>query len=302
NDAAIPPSCSAFLHRPHDRPFLLVASFNNPHNICEHARDQPLPDGEVAPPIANQLPDLPPNHAPPSDECSAIDALRPNHTPGSPRHDWPAERWQTYRHTYFRLCEKVDAQVGQVLDALRDAGHADDTLVVFLSDHGDMQGAHGLNQKSWFYDESVRIPFIIQPPGGTHARVDTSLVSPGLDLLPTLLDYAHHARHDPSHEGKTLRACIDEGDPVARHAVFSEVIVDRSELAGRMVVTDRFKYSVFDDGTPREMFVDLARDPGELTNLAPDPNHADTLQSHRTLLNDWAARTADDFAKSRPFT
>ena len=75
------------------------------------------------------------------------------------------DRWRLLRHAYYRLVEKVDAQIGQILDALRATGLEEHTLVVFTSDHGDMAGAHQLNQKHSLYDESARVPLLLAGPG-----------------------------------------------------------------------------------------------------------------------------------------
>ena len=69
-------------------------------------------------------------------------------------------KWRQYRWAYYRLIERSDALIGQVLASLDASGHADDTVIVFTADHGDCQGAHGWSQKTVFYEESVRVPFI----------------------------------------------------------------------------------------------------------------------------------------------
>ena len=97
-----------------------------------------------------------------------------------------------HRWAYYRLTEQVDRQMGQVLQALREAGLEEKTLVVLTSDHGDMDGSHRLEHKSMFFEEAARVPFIVSLRGVTKpGLVDNQhLVSSGLDLIPTLCDFA----------------------------------------------------------------------------------------------------------------
>ena len=98
--------------------------------------------------------------------------------------------WRRYRNAYFRMIEMVDAQIGIVLESLRSSGQYDDTLVLFISDHGDCAGAHQWLWKNVLYEEAVKVPFILKPPSGGGAGLSEALVSTGLDILPTFCDYA----------------------------------------------------------------------------------------------------------------
>src|SRR5690606_33844262 len=101
-------------------------------------------------------------------------------------------RWRQYLWAYYRLIEKVDTQIGKVLQTLQETGQEENTVIVFFSDHGDGIGAHRWNQKTLFYEESARVPFIISWKGRTveAARDQTHLLNLGTDLAPTLLDFA----------------------------------------------------------------------------------------------------------------
>ncbi len=97
-----------------------------------------------------------------------------------------------YRRLYYSLQKLVDQAIGRILDALDSSGMADDTIVVFTSDHGDMLGAHGGMQQKWCnaYDESVRVPMIVKGPG--VATKDGGIATPTshVDLIPTLMGLA----------------------------------------------------------------------------------------------------------------
>lgn len=304
-DSDTPPAVAAFLARKRDRPFLLVASFVNPHNICEWARGNRLPDGEVGPPPPpEECPPAPANLAPPPDEPDAISLARRSYhaNPQFPVGDFDAAKWRQYRWAYYRMVEKVDAGIGRALASLRESGQEENTLVVFTADHGDCQGAHGWNQKTVFNDESSRVPFIVSPPRARRVGTSDRLVQTGIDLLPTLCDYAGISV-TPGLHGVSHRAAVEgtlpEPEP-ARFVVVSNHLVQGFPIlgvkpapAGRMLRTDRYKYCVYDQGRQRESLVDMRRDPGELVNLAANPDFAGVLAEHRRLLLDWSRATGD---------
>ena len=177
-------------------------------------------------------------------------------------------------------------------DALRDAGLEKNTLVVFTSDHGDMDSAHKMEHKSVLYEEAVRVPFVMSYRGVIPAgKVDEAhLVSNGLDLLPTLCDYAGIEPPRDRH-GKSLRALAEERTPNK----WRDFVVCESQN-GRALRTDRFKYAIYDSGENREQLTDLRNDPGEMTNLAGRPEYKDVLETHRKLLRTWVERTSDRMA------
>lgn len=305
-DAATPPAVKEFLARKHEKPFLLVASFINPHNICEWARGQRLPDGEVgAPPPPDQCPPAPANLAPPPNEPEATAFARRSYhaNPQFPVGNFDVGKWRQYRWSYYRMIEKVDAEIGRVLAALREHGHADNTLIVLTADHGDCQGAHGFNQKTVFLDASTRVPFLVAPPSGRRAGKSDQLVQTGIDLIPTLCDFAGITKPAtlpglsvrPAVDGASNRALEGRQYVVAsNHMVQGVPILDRlMKPAGRMLRTARYKYCVYDQGERRESLVDMEKDPGEQVNLAVDPAFVAVLNEHRRMLAEWARRTGD---------
>jgi arylsulfatase A-like enzyme len=186
----------------------------------------------------------------------------------------------------------VDKEIGIVLDALRDAGPEDNTLIVFTSDHGDMDSAHRMEHKSVLYEESVRVPFIMSYKGRIHTGMvdDTHLVSNGLDLLPTLCDYTGIEVPKGLH-GRSLRP-LAEGKNTKQ---WRDFVVSESQN-GRMLQTGRFKYCIYDSGRHREQLIDLKRDPGEMKNLAKVDGYKDVLHKHRQYLRGWVERTGDRIA------
>jgi arylsulfatase A-like enzyme len=261
------------------RPFAMVASFINPHDICYVAlREHPGTDTmrdlvgrshvelrtlERALADPGDVP-LPPNFDPQADEPTAIrDLLGKQPWREYARSTWDESAWRRHRRAYARLTEFVDAQIGAVLAALDDAGLWDDTVVVFTSDHGDMAGAHRLEQKIVPYREAIEVPFIIADPTALGNRTDsTHLISNGLDLLPTLCDYAG-ARVPPFLTGSSVRplVCGDRGEPKDWRSTLAV-----ESLVATTTVGPTWIHSLYDEGDHREQFYDLERDPGQTSN------------------------------------
>lgn len=303
----LPKVCLEFMSRKRDKPFFAVASFINPHDICfaynarqPDRKGKALVDGlykEAQALPANQLPPLPDNHAIPKLEPEAIEAEMKT-TAVTPakliRKDYNERDWRNYRWIYCRLTERVDAQIGQLLDGLKKHGLEENTLVIFTSDHGDMDASHRLASKNVFYENSVGVPFIMQYKGTIPSGVvdEHSLISNGLDVLPTLCDYAGVAI--PKHFlGRTLRP-LAEGlyENIRRPYVVAE------NNTGRMLRTARYKYCVYTKGDVRESLVDLDKDPGEMNNLARQEKYREVLNQHRKHLQQWIEESKDDEAKA----
>jgi len=298
-----------FLSSKPQRPFLLVVSFMNPHNVCELARGQNLPDGDVGPaPAPDACPPAPANLAPQLNEPDTMNVMREAYhaSPLFPVGNFTTNDWRQLRWGYYRLIEKVDAQIGTLMAALRNNGFADNTVIIFTSDHGECAGAHGFNQKTVLYEESARVPLIISVPGHVHSETCEKFVNTGIDLLPTMLDFANAtvpkklpglslrplALHEPVKSWRDYVVVEDDMEQGRSTGNFEAV------AQGRMVRTEQFKYCVYDHGQRRESLVDLQTDPGEIRNLAGDPNYRKILLEHRALLAKFAKERNDTLAQT----
>ena len=296
--------CIEFLKQRHEKPFLLVVSFDNPHNIFEWALNVDLPWGAIPDVPTEECPNLPPNFAIPAFEPGAIrveQAAQPVLFPGR---QFTEEQWRHYRHAYYRLVEKADAGVGRILRVLQDGGLLDDTLIIFTSDHGDGNGAHHWHQKQVLYEESIRIPFIVSFKGVTKAaHVDrVHVVSNGLDTIPTLCDYAG-IDPPPGLRGRSIRPMAEGGES---DEWFNECVIETKFLGGRgfgtrgrVLRTDRYKYTVYLWGPYREQLIDMHEDPGEMVNLAVEAKYRNVLADHRDRLARWCDESKDDFVVPR---
>ena len=306
-------TCAAFLRGKHERPFLMVASFINPHDICYMAIRAWTESGTVpknakvtplSPPAIQCLdaalqrpagvseeeffrrvcPPLPANYGIPAGELSVFgDKL--GGFRGYVRQQWTERDWRLHRWAYARLTERVDGEIGKVLAALRESGLENNTLVIFTSDHGDMDSAHRFEHKSLLYEEAVRVPLIVSWKGVTQANtVDRDhLVSTGLDLIPTMCDFAGIPA-PAALKGHSVKP-LAQGRPAVSWR--SHLVVENQQA--RLVLAEHWKYMVGAGGAIREMLVDLERDPGELQNFAADPAYRQRLETGRRLLKEWSA-------------
>jgi len=172
------------------------------------------------------------------------------------------------RHAYYAMLSYVDDKVGRLLATLRDCGMAEDTWVVFTSDHGEMLGERGMWYKQSFFEQSCRVPLIMRAPGLKPARIaaPVSLV----DLLPTFMDLAGGGVEWPEPmDGRSLTPCLEAGDGPGETPE-RRVIVEYTDMGviapGRMLRQGRYKY-IHTQGHPAQLY-DLVQDPRELTNLA----------------------------------
>lgn len=306
-----------FLKQEHTKPFFLITSFLNPHDCCELARNiaganDSYHDGPVVENMDTAYcPPLPPNFAIPENEAEGVSARR-NQDPGdeywdsNPYKGWTESQWRQYMYGYDRLLEKVDAHINTIYNELENQGMLDNTIIIYTSDHGDGHASHQWTQKKNFYEEVINIPFIVSWKGKTKAGLidKETLVSNGLDMYPTILKMA--GIEIPGYlPGQNLSASFleDPGDapPVMRDYVVSEINqkVYKSNtpgsFLGRMVVTKKFKYFLFDHGANKEQLFDLENDPGEIHPVTYDPAYHQDLLACRAMLKEWVANTDDDF-------
>ncbi|MFR9651906.1 MAG: sulfatase-like hydrolase/transferase [Rikenellaceae bacterium] len=295
-----------------EAPFLMVTSFINPHDICMEgtvhkskdvypkessqklservgmikevrAEMAEIPTDEF---FAKHAPELPYNFEPTEGYPNGGKGVTQKFTD---------EYWRQYRWVYKRLVSKVDAHVGTLLDALESNPEIDkNTIIIFTSDHGEMQGAHRAITKGFPYDECQQVPLIMVGPNIKKGVTNEVLVS-GVDLYPTLCEMT----------GVKSPAKMD-GLSLAKVASGKAKGVDRAFIYGENftfanVVKGDFKYTYFDLDDV-ELLVDLKNDPGEMKNLLVTDNAkyrkvADELR--KDLMTIYADRREQMMAESR---
>jgi choline-sulfatase len=298
-------TCANYIKQKHDSPFIMVASFMNPHDICymavnawNIARNQKPMLGEPWKILQNAIkipsgmseevffktvcPPLPENFEVPNGELPEAVGLNAAFMKYV-REKWGEREWRLHRWAYKNLTEIVDKEIGIVLKALEDSKIENNTLVVFTSDHGDMDASHRLEHKGVFYEESVRVPLILKWKGHINPGVvdNDNLVMTGLDIFSTLCDFA--AISKPANlNGVSLKNILTGENPNPKR----EYIVSETKNA-RMLLTKEWKYMVSGNSVKEEMLFNLKADPGEMENLAQKPQHKKEIVKCRELLVKW---------------
>lgn len=305
-DHLIPTPAIEFMNQKRDQPFLLVTSFTGPHDICQMVRDEKIPGGPIgAFPSPKDCPPLPVNMAPPVDETDAMALIRKSYNMSKrmPIANFTEDKWRQMRWGYYRLIERADMEMGKVLDALKAAGMEKNTLVIFTADHGDCTGVHQFAQKTVFYDESARVPLIVSFPGNVSHATTRKLVNVGIDILPTMFDFAGLPKLD-QFEGNSLKQVCENPKTkdwrdyvvISNYMVQGDIPEGETELPrsrGRMVRTDDFKYAIYDIGDHRESLIDMKNDPHEMINVARDSKFKKELKKHQKILKLYAKEKGD---------
>lgn len=192
---------------------------------------------------------------------------------------------------YYASISFMDAQVGRVVDALDRLGLADNTIIVFTSDHGYHMGEHGLWQKMSLFEESARVPLLLVAPGtGAPGSVVESPVG-HIDLYPTLAELCNVTAPDnlqgqslvpmlknPSLSGRGWALSqVSRGGGPARATVTRDVGSEGRRFYGYSLRTPRWRYTEWDEGRQGRELYDHQTDPKELTNLADDGAHSATV-------------------------
>jgi arylsulfatase A-like enzyme len=283
-----------------EKPFLAVAGFMNPHDICYwtpglHGKNL-VPESDIFE-LGDNRPPLPPNQNYSFEEPFKKQQVK-----------FTDEEWRNYLYDYCRMIEKLDADLGRLLDAVDSRN--DNTLVIFTSDHGEGSGRHHRVQKWHPFEQSVKVPFIVYMPekfkGGI---IDSQNVVSGIDIMATVCNYAG-IPVPKGCRGRNLSSLLEEGKaPEVMDYAFAEF-----QHTGRVVRKGDYKYVKFyefsgnpdkpflrlEDGLPEKfqacagssryrtlthkLLFNLKKDPWELTDLSAIPDFAHKLEELDLLL------------------
>ncbi len=290
-DTATSQACAAYINnRSSSNPYLMVASFMQPHDMCEWLRlNQNNQESLRYKELANELPQLPDNFDFDSQEPEHLINMRKNDEPALG--GWKEEHWRYYRWSYYRQVEMVDAQIGRILQAVYDKRQEQETIVVFTSDHGEGLGHHRNVRKNISYNEALKVPMIITCPGLIPTnQVNSQQLVTGLDIMPTICDYSGISCPE-NIRGRSLAPVITDGKNDSTQFIVMELAANK----GRVVRSERFKYVVYHEDLIEQLF-DINNDPGEKVNLAGSVDYSDIVDGLRKMLMQWESRldTATD--------
>ncbi len=201
------------------------------------------------------------------------------------REDWTDEQFRDIIARYWGYCSYIDHWTGRVLDTLEQQGLADDTIVVFTSDHGEMVGSHGFVYKgAYMYDGVQRVPFIMRAPGVIPEGLQTDALGSSVDLLPTLAEMMG-IEAPPETQGRSMLPLVSGQADRGREMTFTEM--NSPGLGIVMARTDRYKFCYNWKKRQVDELYDMQEDPLELENLAVDPEHAELAGEMRERVIEW---------------
>jgi len=268
-----------------EEPFFLKVSFARPHSPYDPPKRfmEAYREDEMPPPFIG-------------DWCA-------RHAPADPKNyglwhgDLGIGQVRRSRRGYYGSISFIDEQIGRILDALARRGFLDDTFILFTGDHGDMTGDHHLWRKTYAYEASARIPFIVRPPKGWFEHVRGKEFTQPVelrDILPTFLDVA--GRAIPGHlDGRSVLALFRNETASWREVIDFEHDECYHPSNHWNALTDgRWKY-IYHAKSGEEQLFDLYEDPGELHDLAKEPGR-------RGLVREWRGRMIDHLSeRGEPF-
>jgi arylsulfatase A-like enzyme len=280
-----------------ESPFLCYVAFSCPH-------DPRIAPAEYHKRIQDRKPPVPENFLPQHPFNNGALIIRDEQLA-----PWPRTKAVVKEHLadYYAYVEYMDDQIARILDALKATDKADNTIVVFSSDHGLAIGSHGLFGKQNLYDHSMRAPLLISGPGLQAAKRSEALCYL-LDIFPTLGDLAGISAPDGS-EGRSLAAVLQGKASAAQR----DCLLTAYTGVQRAIREDRWKLIAYPQINKVQLF-DLQSDPSELVDLTKDPAYAKEsarllalLQAEQTAAGDTLELTSEhpvaeafDFTKIKP--
>ena len=266
-----------FIQQEHDAPFFLFASVKDPH-----------PRILVPPELLELYPEeqmpLPPSLRDPLDRKPKFQTRGKFRIPSTVTDD-EFRRMTAY---YYALITHIDDQVGRLLNALETQNLINNTIVVFMSDHGELLGDHGYTEKCLMYEASVRVPCLLCWPGNLPAGLRVTTPFAGVDLMPTLLALVDGTPPAPIDGRSVAEAILNNREP-EHQPIFAEIAsLDAiyhnaqapEQLAAHVMMYDgRWKY--IQNRFDIDELYDLQTDPDEMQNIANHPEHQSRIASMR---------------------
>ena len=282
-----------------DDPFVLAVSYLEPHPPHTGPLNDYYDPSEL--PVGSTFRQKPPTNA------SLLNRVLSAYYMESEEYGYDLrtdEGWRAVRARYYGNVTLIDRSVGKILAALEDSGQADNTIIVFTSDHGEMVGDHGILGKTVLYEESVKVPLLIHVPYlSRQQRIIGGNIS-HIDLVPTLLDLMGESI--PDHLQGESRVSVLNGDAtLSENDVFiqwnrndghprpgeAEVNPAMSTPWRSVISADRWKLNL--SAHDQCELYDLNTDPSETINHFDDPKCRDRVRNLYNRIRQWQMETND---------
>jgi len=279
--------------RPRDKPFCLTVAFFATHAEDENPR-QFLPQPESMALYKDQAVPVPPNAT--QESWERLPEFFSETNEGRVRWGWrfdTPEKFQRMMKNYYRLATEVDSTCGRVLEELERQGVLDETLVIFTTDNGYYHGEHGLADKWYPHQESIRVPLIIRDPRMPSERAggECSAMTLSIDLAPTIIAAAGLTAPQRMQGTDLAGLYTEEHPPTWREDFFYEHPTYRNAdfiPASEALVEEDWKYLYWPEQRVEQLF-HLKSDPREERDLVNDPSHAERLRRMRQRFADLKA-------------
>ena len=258
-----------------DQPFFIADGFVKPHVPYVATKEF----FDLYPPEEVKLPEEPPDRSPFETQTFLNAKEYENFTPEDRLH---------LKRAYYAAASLMDAQVGKLLNTLDRLNLWDNTIVVFVADHGYHLWEHNWHAKDTLYEQSTRVSLIIWAPGCAGMGKSTRGIAEELDIYPTLAELC--GLTPPSViQGTSLVPLLNDPSGPGKEGAYTEVWREgtkenpKERALGYTVRTDQYRYTEWPDGGA-ELY-DHAKDPGEYYNLARSPDHQDVVAKLQPLLH-----------------
>lgn len=246
-----------------DKPFFMYLAFNAPHD----ARQAPKEYIDMYPLDSLSVPKNFLSEYPYKDAIGCSASLRDEKLAPFPRSHYAVK---VHRQEYFAITTHMDDQIGRILKALKASGKADNTYVIFTSDHGLAVGHHGLIGKQNMYDHSMRVPFFISGPGIKKGTRNSQAIYLQ-DAMATSLDIAGIKK--PAHVEFQSVLPLLKGKKTQLKSIFGKYIDDQ-----RMIQKGKWKLIIYPKASKKFRLFNMAKDTEEMNDLADNPEYAKILE------------------------
>ena len=270
-DGQIAKKAVDFIKAKKEKPFFLAVGFHKPHDTFiapkKYFDMYPLEDCDP--------PSLPDDWEP----------VYKHSLPGETKtfNKFTDQDKREFLRSYYACTSFMDAQVGKLIAALKESGQFENTLIVFMGDHGYHLGEHNWWNKVTIYEKGTNAPFIVAGNAVNKEGGETDAMFEFIDLYPTFADHFQLENTPEYLEGKSFAAVLGQPNNPFRSEV--RAVVRRGKMMGRMVKNENYRYIEWDNGNKGVELYDQKKDPIEYNNLAENTEYSSVVTDMKQLIN-----------------